>query len=227
MKTNVSAQGRDAAQVEEWETMPLVRGMITALPDGWDFDQMEAKHPNLTFAEFVRSIVGQAARACNMPYIVAAMDARGANYSTMRGDYLVYRKHLDTERSVAERIFLDPALTRWLEEAVFVEGLIPDGLPPFEQWNWSWAWDDFGHIDPMKEAKAEEVRLANHSVTLARLYASRGLNWREELEQRAVEIAFMRERGLTMADATPRAAAPQAADDADTEDETELEEAAA
>jgi lambda family phage portal protein len=230
MKSNLPPSQRSAEEgdgIPPFETMPLVRGMITALPDGWDATQLKAEHPTKTYAEFERRLLTQAARACNMPYIVAAMDATGANYSTMRGDYLVYRKHLDTERSVAERIVLDPALSRWLEEAMFIDGFIPDGLPPFDQWNWSWAWDEFGHIDPKKEAEAEHIRLSSHATTLARLYAARGMDWREELEQRAVEIEFMKKRGLTMADLQPAASSEDDEDQEEDEDAEELEEAAA
>lgn len=215
------------AALTDFSTFPILRGMMTAIPDGWDFGQLKAEHPNTTFTEFERRIIGMAARACNIPVIVATMDATGANYSTMRGDYLVLRKHFDVDRGNAERIILDRSFKRWFEEAIFVRGMIPRGLPPFSAWNWSWAWDSFGHIDPVKEAAAEQIRLECRTTTLARLYANQGLNWREELEQAAVEQQFMQDRGLTLQDVAPktRAAIQQAiasalADDVQTEGAT-------
>jgi capsid protein len=109
-----------------------------------------------------------------MPYIVAVMDATGANYSTMRGDYLVYRKHVAVERAEIERVVLDPLLERWIEEATFVDGAIPDGLPPRDQWSWRWRWDGFEHVDPLKEANAETVGIENKTVSRAEACARRG-----------------------------------------------------
>jgi capsid protein len=191
------------ATLKDFETFPIFRGMMTALPDGWDWNQLKAEHPNTTFVEFERRIIGMAARACNMPVIVATMDATGANYSTMRGDYLVLRKHFDVDRSNAERVILDRCLRRWFEEAIFIRGHIPRGLPPFIQWNWNWAWDQFGHIDPVKEAAAEQIRLECRTTTLARLYAAQGLNWREEIDQAAIEHDYLAAKGLTVADVAP------------------------
>jgi len=131
-----------------------------------------------------------------LPYIVAAMDSSAASYSSMRGDYLVYRKAIGCERADLERVVLDPILERWLDEAALVPGLIPDGLPPVSDWSWSWTWDGFEHVDPAKEQSALEAALRTHTTTLQREYAKRNLDWRRELEQRADEIAEMNRLGL-------------------------------
>lgn len=190
--------------MSSWEAMPLARGMITALPAGWDFQQLKAEHPNITFAEFVRWILCMACNTCDIPVIVATMDSTGANYSSMRGDYVVFNKHMEVERCDAERVVLDPLLYRWLDEAMFVRGFIPRGLPPYQEWNWSWAWDGFGNIDPVKEAAAEQIRLECRTTTLARLYAARRLNWREEIDQAAVEKSYLESKGLTTSDVAPK-----------------------
>jgi capsid protein len=190
--------------MSSWDAMPLARGMITALPSGWDFTQLKAEHPNITFAEFVRWILCMACNTCDIPVIVATMDSTGANYSSMRGDYVVFNKHMEVERCDAERVVLDPLLYRWLDEALFIRRYIPGGLPPFQEWNWSWAWDGFGNIDPVKEAAAEQIRLECNSTTLARLYAAKRMNWREEIDQAAIEKAYLIEKGLTVADVAPK-----------------------
>jgi hypothetical protein len=203
--TNSPTSGA-AAGLDEWETMPLVRGMAMALPEGWDATQMKPEQPVATFDMFVRAILNQIARAVSMPYIVAAMDSSSANYSSMRGDYLVYRKHIGCLRSDLERVVLDPLLGKWLDEAALVPGLIPDGLPPVAAWNWTWTWDGFEHVDPLKEANAEAAMVAANMTTLSEVCSKRGRDWRVVLRQRAAEKELARELGLdepaTPADAT-------------------------
>jgi capsid protein len=203
LKTTLPPEGV-AAALEAWETMPISRGMATSIPDGWDAVQMKAEHPTSTFADFEKRMLTAIARSMNLPYIVAAMDSSAASYSSMRGDYLVYRKAIGCERADLERVVLDPILERWLDEAALVPGLIPDGLPPVSEWSWSWTWDGFEHVDPAKEQSALETALRTHTTTLAREYAKRNLDWRRELQQRADEIAEMERLGL-MVDLAPDA----------------------
>ena len=209
LRTTMPAAGV-ATGMPAWETMPLARGSMMSTPEGWDPYQLKAEQPTSTFDAFERRILMQISRSLNMPYIVAVMDATGANYSTMRGDYLVYRKHLAAERADIERVVLDPLLERWIEEATFMVGMIPDGLPPRDQWTWRWRWDGFEHIDPLKEANAETVGLDNKTVSRAEACARRGKDWRQVFRQIAAEEAYAEELGidLTPADAVQPAADP-------------------
>ena len=195
IKTTLPPEGV-ATSLDAWETMPISRGMATSLPDGWDAVQMKAEHPTSTFGDFEKRMLTAISRSMNLPYIVAAMDSSAASYSSMRGDYLVYRKALGCERSDLERVVLDPLLERWLDEAALVPGMLPDGLPPVAEWTWSWTWDGFEHVDPAKEQSALETALRTHTTTLQREYAKRNLDWRRELAQRAKEISVMDDLGL-------------------------------
>lgn len=208
LKTTMPAAG-SATGIPAWDTMPIVRGMAMAPPEGWEPYQLKAEQPTSTFDAFERRILMQISRSLNMPYIVAVMDATGANYSTMRGDYLVYRKHLAAERADVERVVLDPLLERWIDEASVVDGMIPDGLPPRDQWTWRWRWDGFEHIDPLKEAEAESVGLAAKTVSRAEACARRGKDWRQVFRQIAAERDYADELGI---DLSPQPANAQASD---------------
>ncbi|MEN6385303.1 MAG: hypothetical protein ABFD79_08890, partial [Phycisphaerales bacterium] len=61
-----------------------------------------------------------------------------------------------------------------------------------------WFWDGTEHVDPAKEAKAQEIRLTNHTTTLADEYAKQGKDWEVELRQRAREKKLMDELGISM-----------------------------
>ena len=196
LKTTMPADGAGAAGIDAWETMPIVRGMMMSAPEGWEPYQLKPEQPTGTYDSFVRRILNEIARSVNMPYIVAAMDSSSANYSSMRGDYLVYRKHQATERGDLERVVLDPLLNKWLDEAALVPNLIPNGLPPVAEWNWSWTWDGHEHVDPTKESEAEAMQLASNTATLAEICSKRGKNWQQVLRQRAVERQMETDLGL-------------------------------
>jgi len=196
-----------ASALPEWDTMPIVRGMAMSLPEGWDATQMRPEHPTTTFDMFERRLLNQIARCLNLPYIVAALDSSSANYSSMRGDYLVYRKTVGTQREDLERNVLDPLLADWLDEAALIRGMLPDGLPPVASWNWRWIWQGWEHVDPVKEADAQSIRLGNNTTTLADECASVGRDWREVLRQRAAEKALMQSLGID--EPAPKPAAPQ------------------
>lgn len=209
LKTTLPPEAVAAPSIDAWETMPITRGMMTIAPENWEPYQLKAEQPTESFSAFERRILMQIARSLNLPYIVATMDASGANYSTMRGDYLVYRKHLAAERAELERVVLDPVLARWLDEAALIDGQIPDGLPPRDQWSWRWAWDGHEHVDPVKEATAEQISLSAHTTSLSEVCARRGRDWRQVLRQRAAEQAFAAELGIDLQPAPPQPAPAQ------------------
>jgi lambda family phage portal protein len=200
--TNLPAtDGSGMTPMPAWETMPISRGMAMSLPDGWDATQMKPEHPTASFAEFRRSLINEIARCLNMPYIVAALDSSTANYSSMRGDYLVYRKSIASLRSEIERTILDPLLADWLDEALLIPGMIPDGIGPTADWNWRWIWQGWEHVDPTKEGDAQTIRLDNNTTTLADECAVGGKDWRWVMRQRAAEKKLAKELKLDEVDA--------------------------
>jgi len=113
-------------------------------------------------------------------------------------------------------VVLDRILAAWLAEAVKVFGLGElEGVPH------QWFWDGHEHVDPLKEANAQAKRLETGATTLAIEYARVGLDWEEQLRQRAKEVALMKELGLTVAQGAPQAPAAPDKDETDREDEEE------
>src|SRR5690606_40188082 len=113
----------------------------------------------------------------------------------------------------------------WLSEAVLIEGLLPQSVRTLHAeaggYPHQWFWDGFEHVDPAKEASAQATRRSSHTTTLAAEYAKLGLDWEQELRQRAKEAALMKELGL--AATTPRVDEATPTDDTDDLDEEEAE----
>jgi lambda family phage portal protein len=204
-----------AAEVDEVDSfaeLEIRKRSLVTLPEGWDISQLKAEQPTSTYKDFKREILNEIARCLQLPYNVAALDSSSYNYASGRMDHQVYAMNQRVDRDHLERFMLDRLLSAWVNEASLA-GVLPDGLPPFSEWDWAWVWDGKDHVDPAKEANAAETRLRTLTTTLASEYARQGKRWDVELRQIAVERELMRELGLEVA-AQP-GAAPQPFEEAD------------
>ncbi|MCC6425705.1 MAG: phage portal protein [Phycisphaerales bacterium] len=194
----------EADPLEPMDEVELEQRLATVLPGGWKLGQVHAEQPTTTFGEFKREILNEIARCLNMPFNVAAGNSSGYNYASGRLDHQVYFKSIRVEQHQLQLTVLDRLLNAWLNEAVLVEGLLPQSLRErgVALPEHAWFWDGVEHVDPAKEATAQAPRLANHTTTLAAEYARQGRDWEQELRQRAKERALMDELGLSPAPTT-------------------------
>ncbi len=208
--TDAPASG-EADAVEPMDSIELERNMLLTMPGGWKMSQVEPMQPTTTYAEFKKEILNEIARCLNMPFNVAAGNSSGYNYASGRLDHQTYFKAIRVDQTFFAGRVLDRILAAWLWEY----SLTPDAtfdhpltgasrLLPTHQW----FWDGMEHVDPAKEANAQETRLKNYTTTLAQEYARQGKDWEAELRQRARERALMKELGLDDAQSLPKAAAP-------------------
>jgi len=160
-----------------------------------------------------------------MPANVARADSSGYNYASGRLDHQTYFKAIRVEQSHLECVILDRIRAAWLDEAALIPGLLPEGLPPIAAWDHQWFWEGREHVDPAKEASAQATRLTNHTTTLAEEYARRGLDWEEQVRQRAKELALLTELGITVAEALPPAK-PEEDEPEESDEEAETRQAA-
>ena len=198
--TDSPAQG-EAAAVEPMDVVELEKRMATVLPDGWKLGQIKAEQPGTTYAEFKREILGEIARCLLVPINVVTGDSSKHNYASGRLDHQTYFKSIRVEQSHLNETVCDRILSAWMGEAMllsefsFLRGL---GDLPHQ-----WFWDGTEHVDPAKEATAQERRLKNNTTTLADEYAKQGKDWETQLRQRAKEKKLTVELGLTESEAAP------------------------
>lgn len=201
--TDAPADG-DVDPVQPLDAVELERNMATTLPQGWKIGQVRAEHPTNTYKEFKREIMNEIARCLNMPFNIAAANSEGYNYSSGRMDHQVYFKSIRVEQSDIEAKILDRVLGAWLYEASRIDGYLPQSarrmsFVPTHQW----FWPGNEHVDPMKEAAAQQIRLNSLTTTLAHEYAKTGLDWETQLEQIAKERQKMEVLGIQMAPSKP------------------------
>jgi len=218
--TDAPASG-EADAAEPFEPIELEKRALLTMPGGWKMSQLEAEQPSTSYGEFKREILNEIARCLNMPANVARADSSGYNYASGRLDHQTYFKAIRVEQSHLEIVVLDRILAAWLDEAALIPGLLPDGLPPIASWEHQWFWDGREHVDPAKEASAQATRLSSHTTTLAEEYARRGLDWEEQVRQRAKEVSLLEELGIAAASQMTAET-----DDEPTHEETEVTDAA-
>ena len=185
----------DAGAENDFTTMEVERGMATTLPEGWLANQLKPEQPATTYDMFKKELLNEIARCFNMPYNIAAGNSSGYNYASGRLDHQTYYKYIAVEQSQCESVVLDDLFNEWLAEWRLVTG-IPENLPMPHQW----MWEGHEHVDPAKEATANQTNLASLSTNLKRIYAARGLDWEAEIRQLGAEKTLLDELNLTMAE---------------------------
>lgn len=193
-----------------FESFDIETQQMMTLPSGWKIQQLRAEQPHTAFAEFRRAIINEVARCVLMPYNIAAGDSSRHNYSSGRLDHQTYDRSLQVEQFDARSSVLDRIVFKWLEEAMIVWPDRFSGVPPFADIPFEFIWQRRGHVDPQKEAVAQREELDSRTTSLKRVYAAKGLDWEEELEQIAAEKQALAKLGLGSSESAPPAASANA-----------------
>ena len=114
-----------------------------------------------------------------------------------RLDNQIYHKSILVDRSFWETEVLNRIFEVWFREYRLTAG----GRVVDERH--TWFWDGFPHVDPSKEATAQETRLTNNTTTLAAECAKDGRDYLSVLRQRAKEIKLMKELGIPISSESP------------------------
>lgn len=178
----------------------LEKGMLASLPAGYKIGQVKSENPGPMHEPFIRTIIRELGRCIDMPYAVAAMDASGHNYSSMRGDWQAFFASIRYKRLLCEMQVLDKVLAAWIQEAELVYGF---GAP--DEFDYVWDWPAAEPTDAVKDAEAAVLLLEAKLTTYAREYSKRGLNAEDELRQRAREEVLLKELNLDAEKAAPDA----------------------
>ena len=174
------------------DTIQLERNMLLTMPGGWKMSQVDPKQPVTTYGEFKHEILNEIARCLSMPYNIAAGNSSGYNYASGRLDHQTYYKSLKVDRAFMEAEILDRVFEAWMREWSLATATQLDSC----DCRHVWFWDGQEHVDPAKEANAQEKRLLNKTTTLAAEYARQGKDWETELRQIAKERTLMKELGI-------------------------------
>lgn len=203
---------------QAWQRLEFERNALMTLPGGMKVAQLKAEQPTGTYAEFKNQLINEIARCLEVPFNVAAGNSAGYNYASGRLDFQMFFKAIRVEQCQLAAVVLDRIFAAWLDEALLIPGYLPAGITPIDAGSHLWFFDGNEHVDPSKEATAQEVRLRNNTTTLAYEYARQGKDWETELRQRAKELALMRELGLPSSSTTNATTTPLSQEVEDVQD---------
>lgn len=179
----------------EFEIAP---GMVEFLEPGEEIEVIDPKRPGNTFEDFVKIILRGIGRSIGLSYELVSGDKSEVNYSSARHSELELRDYLQPLRKAVERYFLRPVYLEFVRWGVQLGALNAQG--GIKDWrNWTahrWIHKGYEWVDPQKEAKAKELELRLGLTTLADEAAARGKDWRELVDQRAREVAYLNSKGL-------------------------------
>lgn len=183
LKTSFTASElADIDPVAAMSTLEIQKRMMTALPMGWEAQQMRSEHPNTTYSDFHRQQVAELGRPKCMPYNVSAADSSSHNFASGKLDREPYFDAVDIERLDGDDLVLDPLFDVWFEEAVLRFGWnVPiEPAPPH-----AWDWPQHPVADVKSQAAADDTNLGNGSTIPSKLQSKRGEDWEDYCQQAA------------------------------------------
>lgn len=192
----MNVPGEGPAAIEDWSEYPITKGMLKTLPDGWEPIVLDQKHPASTYEMFVNMLLREIGRVLNMPFGVMVGDSSRYNYSSARLDYRGYEDRLKSVRKQLDVRELNIIYREWLREYVVSEQAVRAKIDR-NKIKHIWRYSTRPSIDPQKDANTEDVRLRNGTTTLQEVYADRGEDWYEAMEQRKKEMEKVEELGLS------------------------------
>lgn len=185
--------GSDTGQRESYPEEYIAPGMIKYLQPGEDIKPIAPSGVSSTADAMIRTVQRQAGAGAGLSYEAVSRDMSQVNYSSARQGMLQDRKTYGELQQYLIDHFLEPVYREWLSWAVLTgQVVIPDYAEDPERYQeavWippGWEW-----IDPLKEANANAKALETGQTTLQKICAARGEDWRELMEQRAREIAWL------------------------------------
>ncbi|MCU1285925.1 MAG: phage portal protein lambda [Acidobacteriales bacterium] len=166
--------------------------------EGQDVKPIDWNHPNSGFGDFVKAMLRGAAMGLNMSYSTLTGDLREVNFSSLRQGVLDEREGYRVLQTSAISHCCKPVFKEWLVMAITTGQLqLPAKLPldmvaRAAQWTprgWDW-------VDPKKDVDADIESVRAGMNTLKSVAAKRGRDWREDIDQRAKEIQYAKEKGV-------------------------------
>lgn len=159
--------------------------------------------PAAQFGAFLENCYRLIGLPVGLPLELLLKDFSKTNYSSARASLLEAWRSFLRRRDAFGTAWMDPWLGLWAEEMVHAGTLGDGSISPEEFYEHRrfllrtrWVGGGRGWVDPLKEAQAARERMEAGISTLEDECAEQGRDWRETLEQQAIEQAERARLGL-------------------------------
>lgn len=171
------------------EGLDIRRNQIMTLPEGTNIQQLRAEQPTTTYGDFKRELLGEIGRSLQIPVNLICGNSSGYNYASGRLDHQEFQKAIRLQQAQASITVMTPIFRAWFKEWSLSHYPAMRDLELSIQWYW----DGFEHVDPVKEANAQAIRLANGMTNLQIELGKQGRDWEDALDQYYKERARSKE----------------------------------
>ena len=182
--------------------LELAPGAIYDLPPGKKVATVDPKRSDTQFDSFVNTCITVIASSMGIPKEVLIKKYE-SNYTAARAALLDFWRTVRVYRTRFNTAFNQPIYEQWLSEAVAAGRIDAPGFfdDPAVRLAWcgcSWMGASMGHVDPLKEVNAAEVRIRNNITTEEQEAMEYNGNDRSAIvRQRKKEIAERADMGGT------------------------------
>jgi lambda family phage portal protein len=182
-------------------------GTLEKIPAGMTVNAINWDHPNAGFGEFVKVMLRGASVGLGISYHSFTGDLADVNYSSIRQGVLDERDRFRTLQTFAIDHLCQPIFESFLPVAVAAgeAKLPPAGLEEYLQ-AIRWQPRGFTWVDPLKDIEAAITARGAGLETLAEICARQGKDWREVIDQIAVEDKYAKDKGVVLNFSRPKAA---------------------
>ena len=172
---------------------------------GEKINTVTAERPNSNFAEFESAMLRNVAAGTGVSTQQISQNWSDVNYSSYRAAMLEAWKTFDRRRTDFAIGFGQQIFNSFVEESMEVDDLpLPAGAPSFMACRAAygrakWMGPGRGYTDPVKEKQGSILGMdAGLSTLEAEAAELAGEDWRDNLDQRAVEVARFEKLGLPL-----------------------------
>lgn len=163
------AVNEDEKVTDDELKLELAPGAIYDLPPGKDVTTVDPKRSDTQFESFVNTCITVIASSMGIPKEVLIKKYE-SNYTAARAALLDFWRTVRVYRTRFNTAFNQPIYEQWLSEAVATGRIDAPGFfdDPAVRLAWcgcSWMGASMGHVDPLKEVNAAEVRIRNNITT--------------------------------------------------------------
>lgn len=196
---------RNTKDPERKKLQSIRPGMIKYLAPGEKVETANPTRSVTTAKDYVAVQERLAGAGLGMSYELMSRDFNKSSFSAARQGMLEDRKTFEPIQDFMAAHLCMPIYREWLDTCV-LSGLIdiPDYSTHREEYQAAeWVTPGWSWIDPQKEVNADITAIQNGGMTMSQWCAARGYDWRDQLEQMAIEKETAEKLGLTLAIHTP------------------------
>ena len=171
----------------------LKRMGVTRAPVGWNMNALQTSQPNSNNTEFRNERIRELGRASAMPLMQIRLDSSGHNYSSARFDGQNYQKACRIIQGSIGRHRVRPIVNLVMVEAMMT-GILRPKIITKDMVNFRWPQPP--HVDPVKEAMAERIRLENRTLSPQMAAASHNLDFDKICHEWRIANDILKKNGM-------------------------------